>query len=95
LSILLAAIRDTTDKQSDSTTAGIVGDLLVNRHYASPDDLKLVPTQVDRSAYNALIYKKKLESLEESRIVQAYRFFCKKLHAVDGDGVEIVPAQVL
>src|SRR6185312_7984819 len=62
ISLLLAAIRDKAALQADDSTAGIIGDLLTNRHYKSPDDLKLVPTQVDRSAYNSVVYQKSLDS---------------------------------
>jgi len=48
LSLLLAAIRDQARATDDKVTEGIIGDLLLNRHYQAPDDLKLVPTQVDR-----------------------------------------------
>ncbi|WP_396957075.1 DUF262 domain-containing protein [Nitrosomonas sp.] len=77
LSLLLAAIRDKAIAEMENSTAGIIGDLLINRHYNAPDDLKLVPTQADRSAYNAVVYQKKLEPHEESRVIQAYRFFQK------------------
>lgn len=69
LSILLAAIRDRAAAAADTATSGIIGDLLVNRHYKAPDDLKLVPTQADRAAYNALIHRKDLTPHEESRVI--------------------------
>ncbi len=95
LSILLAAIRDKASNLDDSTTKGIVGDLLVNRHYDAPDDLKLLPTQVDRAAYNALIYSRELEPYEESRVVQAYRYFLDKLDGFDTEDEPLVPSQIL
>ena len=95
ISILLAAIRDRSHATNDSPTAGIIGDLLVNRHYKAPDDLKLVPTQADRTAYNALVYQKDLGPYEETRVIQAYRFFTKKLSGVDLDDHPIDAAQLL
>lgn len=95
LSLLLAAIRDKAAKDSDTATEGIIGDFLVNRHYKSPDDLKLVPTQADRGAYNAVIYRKEIESHEESRVVQAYRYFRKKLDGHDIEDQPLTAAQTL
>ncbi|MFM0141265.1 DUF262 domain-containing protein [Paraburkholderia sp. RL18-085-BIA-A] len=95
LSILLAAIRTVATTTDDQATAGIIGDLLLNRHYQAPDDLKLVPTQADRIAYNALIHQKDLSTHEESRVVQAYRYFVKQLKGVDLEEQPIVPSQVL
>ena len=95
LSLMLAAIRDKATQESDQATAGIIGDFLVNRHYKAPDDLKLVPTQADRSAYNAVVYKKEIETHEESRVVQAYRYFCKKLDGKDVEDQPITASQTL
>ncbi len=95
LSILLAAIRDRAAVTDDSATAGIIGDLLVNRHYKAPDDLKLVPTQADRAAYNALVHQKDLSPHEESRVIQAYRYFVKKLEGADYEDHPMVAAQTL
>jgi uncharacterized protein with ParB-like and HNH nuclease domain len=95
LSLLLAAIREKAISESDSPTAGIIGDFLTNRHYKAPDDLKLVPTQADRAAYNAVIYQKDLAPHEESRLVQAYRYFRKKLDSNDFEDQPITASQTL
>ena len=95
LSLLLAAIRDKAAAQNDLTTAGIIGDLLTNRHYASPDDLKLVPTQVDRAAYNAIVYRKDIVPHQETRVVQAYRHFLMKLDGRDDEGQLLSASEVL
>lgn len=95
LAILLAAIRDRAEASEDSATEGIIGDLLVNRHYKCPDDLKLVPTQADRAAYNALVHRKDLAPHEETRIVQAYRFFLKQLEGIDLEDKPINAAKTL
>lgn len=95
LSIFLAAIRDKAANAADTSTEGIIGDLLVNRHYKSPDDLKLVPTQADRAAYNALIHQKDLTNYEESKVIQAYRFFLKKMEGTDDENIPLSPAKTL
>ena len=95
LSLLLAAIRDKATTESDEATAGIIGDFHVNRHYKSPDDLKPVPTQADRGAYNAIVYQRDLEPFEESKVVQAYRFFQKRLDGHDVEGQPITASQTL
>lgn len=95
ISLLLSAIRDKSKSGGDAPTAGITGDFLVNRHYQAPDDLKLVPTQVDRSAYNAIVYERSLEEFEETRIVQAYRYFLNKLSGSDDEGNPLVVSRVL
>ncbi|AJP55057.1 DUF262 domain-containing protein [Pseudomonas simiae] len=95
ISILLAAIREQAANSGDFSTEGIVGDLLTNRHYKDPDDLKLVPTQADRAAYNALVNQKDKTNHEESKIIQAYRFFLKKLRGKDDEGNEISPVRIL
>jgi len=95
LSILLMAIRGKASADGDQTTAGIIGDLLVNRHYQAPDDLKLVPTQVDRAAYNALVYGKDLGPHEESKVIQGFRFFMKQLDGKDIEGQPLVVSTVL
>lgn len=95
ISILLMAIRDQAKTSEDTVTAGIIGDLLVNRHYDAPDDLKLVPTQVDRAAFNILIKGENPDAYEESRMVQAYRFFLKKLDGTDIEDQPLVPGTIL
>jgi uncharacterized protein with ParB-like and HNH nuclease domain len=95
ISILLAAIRDKARDAGDAPTEGIISDLLVNRHYKAPDDLKLVPTQSDRAAYNALVHRKDLEAHQETRVVQAYGHFLRKLESKDTEERPLAPAQVL
>lgn len=95
ISLLLAAIRTACLDGGDTLTAGIIEDFLVNRHYTSPDDLKIVPTQVDRDAFNALVYQKDASGFQESRILQAYRFFLRKLGGKDDEDQPLIPSQVL
>lgn len=95
LSIFLAAIRARALEQGDETTAGIVGDLLTNRHYKDPDDLKLVPTQVDRAAYKAVVLTEELDGYKESKIFQAYQFFLERLEGYDNDEQPISASRTL
>jgi uncharacterized protein with ParB-like and HNH nuclease domain len=95
IALLLAAIRKKALECRDEKTAGIVGDLLINRYYKSPDDLKVVPTQSDRAAYNALIQAKPLKEYEETKIVQGYQFFYNKLSENDNNDRPLVPEKVL
>ena len=95
LSILLAAIRAKAKESGDTPTEGIISDLLVNRHYQAPDDLKLVPTQADRSSYNALIHGRDVSPHEEMRVIQAFRHFQRKLEGTDNDNQPLEAAKVL
>ncbi|MDD5198395.1 MAG: DUF262 domain-containing protein [Terrimicrobiaceae bacterium] len=93
VAILLCAIRN--HPEADEPTRGIIGDLLQNRHYQPPDDLKLVPTQADRLAFDALVKGHDLAPYEESTVVDAYRYFVKQLEGKDGDDEPIHPRTVL
>lgn len=93
VAILLCAIRD--HAEADEPTRGIIGDLLQNRYYQAPDDLKLVPTQVDRAAFDALVKQHALTAFEGSSVIEAYRFFSKQLAGRDGDDQPIRPRTVL
>ncbi len=93
LAVLLGAIRDAAASIGDSSTEGIIGDLLVNRHYQAPDDLKLVPTQVDREAFKALVQGEDLAPHAETGLAQAYQFFRKKLAGCDPDDEPIIPSK--
>lgn len=95
LSLLLAAIRDKAVAEGDGPTEGIIGDFLINRHYQAPDDLKLVPTQADRAAYNAVVYGKDLAPYRETRVVQAYYHFAAKLGGTDDEGALLSAKEVL
>ncbi|WP_257644255.1 DUF262 domain-containing protein [Luteimonas salinisoli] len=95
LSLLLAAIRDKAASENDAPTEGIIGDFLTNRHYQAPDDLKLVPTQVDRAAYNAVVSRKDLAAHEETRVVQAYRHFLGKMDGMDDEGNPLSTREIL
>lgn len=95
ISLLLAAIRDRAASLDDNVTAGIVGDLLLNRHYQAPDDLKIVPTQTDRAAFNALVHERDVEQFAQTTIIQAYEHFLRKLEGKDSEGEPYLAAQIL
>lgn len=95
LAILLMAIRRVARGMGDTTTEAIIGDLLVNRHYQAPDDLKLMPTQLDRGCYNALVYEKDLERFGESRLVQAFNFFLEQIECSKFEDARLTPQQLL
>ena len=93
IAILLCAIRD--HESADDSTKGIIGDLLQNRHYQAPDDLKVVPTQADRAAFSALVKCQDLEAFQGSSVIEAYRFFVGKLQGKDGNDDPLSPRTVL
>lgn len=93
IAILLCAIRDHT--AADDPTKGIIGDLLQNRHYNAPDDLKVVPTQADRAAFSALVKGEDLDTFGGSSVIEAYAFFSGKLQGKDGDDELLNPRTVL
>ncbi|KAA6301678.1 MAG: hypothetical protein EZS26_002143 [Candidatus Ordinivivax streblomastigis] len=81
--ILLALLRDKA-KQNDSNSrfANEINDtLLVNQYKDGIDYFKLMPTQIDRPIFENLIKGKIVET--ESQIIEAYKFFEKKLKQTD------------
>ncbi|GAD81473.1 DUF262 domain-containing protein [Nocardia asteroides NBRC 15531] len=84
LTLLLAAIRDFLREVDGSTSRDsdrIHNQLLTNQYNDDPDRLKLLPTQVDRPAYTAVIDGRPLPD-DDGRVVNAYRFFRGRLSAV-------------
>jgi uncharacterized protein with ParB-like and HNH nuclease domain len=80
LFILLILIRD---KAKNSTGQRNLGDkinelYLINKFSQGNDYYKLMPTQVDRVAYQNLV-NSQLSPVEDDKIVQAYRFFERRL----------------
>ncbi|QGU07042.1 Methylated-DNA--protein-cysteine methyltransferase [Corynebacterium occultum] len=84
LSLLLAAIRDHIDDQNPGENAGeeIKNRFLVNQYKKGRDHIKLVPTQADRSSFNAVI-KRLPDSGGQDTIGTAYRFFRSQLTMFD------------
>jgi len=89
LSLLLAAIKTQCFESGDSKTVNKINGYLTNPFEEEPDDLKLVPTQVDREAFKAVVFDKDLEEFGESRVVQAYQYFLRKLEGDDENGDSI------
>ncbi|MGW5108099.1 DUF262 domain-containing protein [Nocardia sp. NPDC004123] len=80
LTLLLAAIRDylrAVDGSASRDTDRIHNQLLTNQYHDDPDRLKLLPTQVDRPAYTAVIDGSATD--DDGNIGSAYRFFRSRL----------------
>ncbi|MBK1835539.1 DUF262 domain-containing protein [Roseibacillus ishigakijimensis] len=86
LSILLAAIREKCVSDGYEKTVAKIDGYLTNPHEEEPDDLKLVPTQVDREAFKALVRSKESDEFAESRVFQAYNYFKRALEGSDEEG---------
>ena len=95
LSILLAAIRTKSEADGATKTVNKITRYLTNPDEDTPDDLKLVPTQVDREAFKALVYNEDLENYEETKIVQGYYHFLAKLEGADEEGEPILAKEIL
>lgn len=91
LSILLAAIRSKCEEQGMDKTVQKIDAYLTNPFEEEPDDLKLVPTQVDRDAFKDLVFSRDMEKHGDSRIIRAYEFFRKALDGDDLSGEPICP----
>ncbi len=80
--ILLALLRDKANEQGNDELADeIQQTMLVNPFKKGGDYFKLLPTQVDRSAFQALIQKKTYN--EDSQIFRCYKHFERKVGQVD------------
>jgi uncharacterized protein with ParB-like and HNH nuclease domain len=77
LLLLLALLRDKARKQSGNLADKIDDVLLKNRHQDGADIYKLLPTQVDRAAFCAVMDSK--QHAKDSPIIGAYEFFERKL----------------
>lgn len=95
LSILLAAIRFKSQAQGLEKTVSKINGYLTNPFEDDPDDLKLVPTQVDREAFKALVYDHDYEKYAETKVFQAYDYFLGKLSDTDEESQPIDPRIVL
>lgn len=76
--IIFALLRDKANESNNSIFADEINNtLLVNPYKKENDYFKLMPTQVDRQAYKAIIQGENLSC--DSQIKNAYTFFSKKL----------------
>lgn len=55
----------------------------------------MVPTQADRAAFGALVKGQELEPFKDSPVIEAYRFFERKLQGTDGNDEPLNPRTVL
>ena len=76
--ILLSALRDTAKQSEEELAAEIDNTILVNPYKKDLDYYKLQPTQVDRVAFHQIIDSE--PRVNESDILECYRFFEKKIH---------------
>ena len=89
IALLLVALREVADER----TAGRISDYLVNRHHeGTADYLKMLPTQVDRDCYEALVARR--STTNDSRMAQAVKFFIAGLKGKDLDDQSVDPAKV-
>ena len=76
--ILLSALRNTAKQSEEELAAEIDNTILVNPYKKDLDYYKLQPTQVDRVAFHQIIDSE--PRVNESDILECYRFFKKKIH---------------
>lgn len=76
--ILLSALRNTAKQSEEELAAEIDNTILVNPYKKDLDYYKLQPTQVDRVAFHQIIDSE--PRVNESDILECYRFFEKKIH---------------
>lgn len=93
-SILLCALRDSTEKEEIS---GEIQDLLTNKYKKDENFLKLLPTQTDRQIYIKLI-KKEFDNLNvterEHKIYKCYQYFQKCLKSKTEEEELIEPDRI-
>ncbi len=83
VSILLATLRDTLDKNSSYRIQEVY---LTNRFRDPEDTLKFVLTQIDRDRYRAMILDRTIAD-DQSRMSEAYAYFKNQLlRGVDPNG---------
>jgi uncharacterized protein with ParB-like and HNH nuclease domain len=75
--ILLALLRDLLMQQERHDIAEDIHDLITNRRKKPDDFYKLLPTQWDRSAFQALINHEPFD--DDSQIIACYRFYKKQI----------------
>jgi uncharacterized protein with ParB-like and HNH nuclease domain len=82
LFILLILIRDRAKNSTDQKNlSDKINELyLINKFSQGNDYYKLMPTQVDRVAYQNLV-KSQISTDEDDKIVQAYRFYERRMNA--------------
>lgn len=88
LFILLSAIRDKAAIEGlDDLSQEIQMTMIVNPFKSGLDHHKLLPTQTDRASFESLILSKDFD--KQSRIIECYRFFERKLKSSTTDLVNL------
>jgi len=77
--VLLTLVRDKVRAIQNSFAEEINETLLVNKFQSDLDFYKLLPTQVDRTAYKNLIHQENKNFKAENPITKAYEYFEKRL----------------
>jgi uncharacterized protein with ParB-like and HNH nuclease domain len=93
IQVLLAAVRDLASRSGNTTLHDrIDGDYLTNRHEQGEERLKVLPTQADRAAFDAII--RKAEG-PKTTLAACYQFFVAKLDRLDRDQLEAIHRAVV
>jgi uncharacterized protein with ParB-like and HNH nuclease domain len=88
LTVLLAALRDSARVDAPELAEKIHEVYLVNKYAAGLEKYKVLPTQADRPAYSELIAGGGTAG-NESRVMQAYRYFINALGQPSLTGAEV------
>lgn len=83
--IILCLLRNLAREHGGTASSQIEECLLINKYNEDLDHFKLLPTQVDRTAFLALM---KGENPDQTAIGQAYRYFQKKIGPADSAFVD-------
>lgn len=94
IAILLCAIRDRLEASNQVHRKRIQQFYLTNDGFEGDDFYKLLPTQADRPAFQALV-QNRATAIDESRFKLAHAFFSKRLAGNDADGQPITPIRIL
>lgn len=88
IAVFLAAIRDSVIRGGDTNLRDrIDGQYLTNPYEQDDERLKVLPTQDDRPAFRAIIWK---ADIPESRLRNCYRFFLSRLERMTVDQLDSI-----
>src|ERR1051326_1562372 len=93
IQVLLAAIRDSAVRLGDAKLRDrIDGQYLTNAYEENDERLKLLPTEDDRAAFRAIIWK---GEIPQTRLLACYRFFVSRLERLTSDQLEPIHLAVV
>ncbi len=93
IQVLLAAIRDSAELLSDAKLRDrIDGQYLKNAYEENDERLKVLPTQDDRAAFRAIIWK---TEIPEGRLRTCYQFFLSRLERLTVDQLDPIHLAVV